>query len=255
MAGYVPQQLQHDADPDGDWEAGFRADLERAKALLAEAGYGPGGRPFPVIEIHYNTSETHRDIAELVADTWRRELGINAKLLNQEWKVYLDTQSNLRYDVSRSAWIGDYIDPNTFLDMFVTGGENNKTGWGDARYDERIEGAKNEVDPERRRALFYEAEALLMEELPILPIYSYVTQNMINPRLGGFPGNLLDEQFPKWWYLMGDEELAAKRALQPAEWERVDAPGPAAGIYPPNAPGGRFAEGDPRRRLSPLGAR
>lgn len=252
MPGYEPQDFAHAAEPGEAWEQSFRADLEEAQRLISAAGYGPQGQPFPVIEIHYNTSETHRDIAELVADTWTRELGITAKLLNQEWKVYLDTQSNRGYDVSRSAWIGDYLDPNTFLDLFVTGGENNKTGWGDERYDALIELAKHEVDPERRRAHFYAAERLLMEELPLLPVYSYVTQNIVNPRLGGFPGNLLDQHFPKWWYFRSDAELAAKRALQPPEWEIVDAPGPSAGLYPKSAPGGRFPAGDPRRRLSPL---
>jgi oligopeptide transport system substrate-binding protein len=255
MAGYSAQSFAHRAVPGGsaeEYAAGLQADVEEARRLLAEAGYGPSGRPLPTIEIHYNTSETHRDIAEVVADSWRRNLGLNAKLLNQEWKVYLDTQSTLNYDVSRSAWIGDYVDPNTFLDLFVTGGENNKTGWGDPRYDELIAAAKKEMDPAARYELFYRAEALLMEALPILPIYSYVTQNMVNPRMGGCPDNLLDEPFPKWWYWRSDEELAAQRARQPAHWQLVDAPGPAAGQYPANAPGGRFPAHDPRRELSPL---
>ncbi|HKX46902.1 MAG TPA: peptide ABC transporter substrate-binding protein, partial [Planctomycetota bacterium] len=252
-AGYAGPSFAHRADAAGDYEQGFAADVAEARALLAEAGYGPGGRSFPTIEIHYNTSETHRDIAEVVADSWKRHLGVPTKLLNQEWKVYLDTQTNLGYDVSRSAWIGDYLDPNTFMDLWVTGGENNKTGWGDERYDDLIARAKREVDPERRFELFYEAEALLLSELPILPVYSYATQNMVNPRVGAFPGNLLDEQFAKWWYWRSDEELAADRAARTDAFETVEARGPAEGLYPPNAPHGRFAEGDPRRRLSPLG--
>jgi len=95
-----------------------------------------------------------------------------------------------------------------------------------------------------------------MQELPILPIYSYVTQNLVNPRVGGAPPNLLDEYFPKWWYLRSDAELEAERARRPAGFQatkqRVAAPGPGAGLYPPNAPVGRFREGDPRRELSPL---
>jgi oligopeptide transport system substrate-binding protein len=234
MTGYAAQQLAHASsqDPRG-YDAGLAADQEEARRLFAEAGYGPGARPFPTIEIHYNTSETHRDIAEVIADTWKRVLGIDAKLLNQEWKVYLDTQRTLGYDVSRSAWIGDYLDPNTFLDMFVTGGENNKTGWGDPRYDDLIRRSKFEPDQEARRALLEAAERLLMEELPILPIYSYTTQNMVNPRLGGFPGNLLDEQFPRFWYWMDDAELAAVRAKLPPDQEIVPAPGPSEGKYSP----------------------
>ncbi len=234
MEGYTQQRFEsHVARAELPLDEARRRDHEEARRLFAEAGYGPGGRTFPTIEIHYNTSETHRAIAEVVADTWRRVLGIDAKLLNQEWKVYLDTQSNLGYDVSRSAWIGDYLDPNTFLDMFVTGGENNKTGWGDPRYDALIRQAKSENDPEARRELLESAEAILMEALPILPIYSYVTQNMVNPRLGGFPGNLLDEQFPKYWYWMDDEELAERRRDLPTHLEQVAAPGPSEGLYSP----------------------
>ena len=103
-------------------------------------------------------AKSGRNIAEVIADSWKRNLGVDAKLLNQEWKVYLDTQSNLQYDVSRSAWIGDYADPNTFLDMFLTGGENNKTGWGDEQYDLLIARASTEFDPAERMRILAEAE-------------------------------------------------------------------------------------------------
>ncbi|MDG1500749.1 MAG: peptide ABC transporter substrate-binding protein [Planctomycetota bacterium] len=224
MAGYVPAEFAA-LDP--------TAAKIKARELLAEAGYGSGGKPFPVMEVHYNTSEAHRDIAEVVAQTWRDQLGIDAKLQNQEWKVYLDTQNNLGFDVSRSAWIGDYPDPNTFLDMFVTGGENNKTGWGNAEYDRLITASASEADPTARLAILKDAEAILMDEMPIIPIYFYVTQNMVAPRLGGFYGNIQDEHFPKFLYWMNDEELAAKRADQPGAWEIVDDVGPSEGLYAP----------------------
>ncbi|MFT6714682.1 MAG: oligopeptide transport system substrate-binding protein, partial [Planctomycetota bacterium] len=217
MSGYVPAQFP---------ALSPTAAKNKARELLAEAGYGPGGKPFPMMEVHYNTSEAHRDIAEVVAQTWRDQLGIDAKLQNQEWKVYLDTQNNLGFDVSRSAWIGDYPDPNTFLDMFVTGGENNKTGWGNAEYDRLITSSASEADPTTRLAILKEAEAILMDEMPIIPIYFYVTQNMVAPRLGGFHGNIQDEHFTKFLYWMDDEELAAKRADQPGAWEIVDDVGP-----------------------------
>jgi oligopeptide transport system substrate-binding protein len=236
MHGYENAVLAHESDPSGGeprWEASFARDVEEAKALLAEAGFGPGGAELPTIELHYNTSEAHRDIAEVIADGWQRHLGLTAKLLNQEWKVYLDTQSNLDYDVSRSAWIGDYADPNTFLDMFVTGGQNNKTGWANERYDELVAEAAKEREPTARMALLREAEAILMEELPVLPIYAYVTQNVVNPRLGGFHANVQDEHFPKFLYWMDDEELAARRASLPPGTELVPAPGPSEGKYSP----------------------
>ncbi len=210
-------------------------DADEARSLLAQAGYGPGGKPLPTIEIHYNTSEAHRDIAEVIAEAWAQELGVNAKLLNQEWKVYLDTQTNLEFDVSRSAWIGDYADPNTFLDMFVTGGGNNKTGWSNAEYDRLIHEASRELDREKRARILHDAEAILMEEMPILPIYFYVTQNVVDPRLGGFYENVQDEHFPKFWYWMDDEELAAKRAAYPDDGrhEWVTSHGPHEGKYSP----------------------
>ena len=211
IAGYVAAQMDSAAAESPDDEAAWELDCASAAELLVEAGFGPGGRPFPTLEIHYNTSEAHRDIAEVIAETWRRVLGVDAVLLNQEWKVYLDTQTTLGYDVSRSAWIGDYADPNTFSDMWVTGGENNKTGWGDARYDELIAAAARELDPVARMQLLRESEEILMEELPILPIYYYVTQGVVNPRLGGWFNNVQDEHFPKFFYWMDDEELAAVR--------------------------------------------
>ncbi len=207
-------------------------DSQRAQALLAEAGY-PDGEGFPPIEIHYNTSEAHGQIAQVIALAWQRELGIRAKLRNEEWKVYLDTQNTLRFDVSRSAWIGDYTDPNTFSDMFVTGGENNKTGWGNAEYDRLIALAAATVDVDERLAHLRAAEAILVAELPILPIYYYVTQNAVAPRLGGFFENIQDEHFPKHWYWMDDDELAAKRARYTDDVEIVDPHGPAEGLYSP----------------------
>ena len=227
MKRYVPAEAE-------------KEDVERARVLLAEAGYGPGGKPLPTIEIHYNTSETHRDIAEFIGDTWKRELGLNVKYLNQEWKVYLDTQQNLQYDVSRAAWIGDYNEPNTFLDMFVTDGENNKTGWGNPEYDRLIESAAREFDPEKRMEILRSAEEILVSELPILPIYFYVTQNVVHPRLGGFHYNVQDEHFPKFWYWMDEAELAKKREAYRREFgrelERVDTPIPHPnGLYSPAA--------------------
>ena len=207
--------------------------VAEAKALLAEAGYGPDGSPFPSLEIHYNTLESHRDIAEVIADSWRVNLGIDAKLLNQEWKVYLDTQSTLGYDVSRSAWIGDYADPNTFLDMFVTGGENNKTGWGNEEYDLLIARAGTEFDPKVRMDILRQAEQILIDEMPILPIYYYSTQNIVAPRLGGFYENIQDEHFPKFWYWMDDEELAQKRSGQNQAVVQVKDVGQAQGKYAP----------------------
>ena len=238
LPGYPRPEMRHTPYGPGyeGYDEAFAADCAEARELLAEAGFGPideGGTKFPTLEIHYNTSEVHRDLAEVAADTWKRMLGIDAKLLNQEWKVYLDTQNTIAYDVSRSAWIGDYPDPNTFVDLFVTGGENNRTGWGHPRYDELVAKAAIESDRVERLKQLAAAEAILCDELPILPIYSYATQNVVSARLGGFHENVMDDHFPKFFYWMDDEELAAKRAAQPTDWEITDPSGPREGLYSP----------------------
>ncbi len=167
-------------------------DPEEAKRLLAEAGY-PGGRGFPAnLEIMYNTHEMHKSIAELIQSQWKRVLGIDVKLQNQEWAAYLSHQRQLQYSVCRAAWIGDYPDPNTFLDMFVSDGANNQTGWGNAEYDRLIEAAAREAEPEARMALLHDAEEILMDELPIIPVYYYVSTFMVKPYVEGFYPNIQD---------------------------------------------------------------
>jgi oligopeptide transport system substrate-binding protein len=257
MPGYSAPSLDAQALSSPDPKAGFAADLKEARGLLEAAGYGPGGQPCPPIEILYNTNETHRDVAEVIAAGWRRDLGLPVQLLNQEWKVYLASQAGLDYDVARAIWIGDYLDPLTFLEIFKQGSKNNKTGWNDARYDALLDAAARSGDPAERAARCGEAEALLLEALPILPIYSYVSQTMIDPRLGGAPANLLDELQLRWLYWRSDAELAAWRERRPQHasgQSLVDPQGPPSGAYPPNAPAGRFPDGDPRWRLSPLRA-
>ncbi len=232
LAGYARPALPHAADDEDGAAAALARDRAEARALLAEAGFGPT-HPFPVLALHFNTSEAHRDIAEVIAADWRRTLGIEVQLVNQERKGALDAQQNLRYDVSRSSWIGDYADPENFLTVFRGGGENNRTGWSNARYDALLDEAARERDQARRLALLAAAERILLDELPILPIYSYVSQNLVNPRLGGFHANVQDEHAPKFWYWKSDAELAAERAARGGRAERVPAPGPAQGLVAP----------------------
>ncbi|MCH7751901.1 MAG: peptide ABC transporter substrate-binding protein [Planctomycetes bacterium] len=171
-------------------------DPEEARRLLAEAGY-PEGKGFPRMDILYNTDEAHQTVAELIRKQWQRELGIQIKTRNEEWASYLSSQRQMKYNVCRRGWIGDYADPSTFLDMFVTGGEQNNTGWSNPRYDALIEQAAREVDPEKRMQIFRQTERILMDELPILPIYFYVSKNMVKPYVRGFYNNIQDVH-PVW---------------------------------------------------------
>lgn len=177
--------------------------VEEARRLLAEAGY-PDGVGFPKIEILYNFEESHQTIAELIRKQWRRALGIDVATRNEEWGAYLSSQRQLNYDVVRRAWIGDYLDPNTFLDLYVTGGGNNNTGWGDPEYDRLIRDAKTELDPERRLAMLHEAETMLMERGPVMPIYYYTSRSLVRPRVRGFYNNLQDVH-PLRYFSYADE--------------------------------------------------
>ena len=173
---------------------GMKRDPEAARKLLADAGF-PGGAGFPVVRYLYtNKSETDEKLAVELQAMFKRELGISVLLAKQEWAVYLNSLSSLDYDFCRSSWVGDYLDPNTFLDMFVTGGGNNNCGWGNQRYDDLIALAAKEPDGAKRFDQFREAETILIrDEMPICPLFNYVVLMFYSDRLGGLAGNLVDE--------------------------------------------------------------
>src|SRR5690606_12342182 len=170
----------------------FDFDPEQARRLLAEAGY-ENGRGMPRLEILYNTHDTHRKIAVAVQQMWKQYLNIEVTMVNQEWKVYLDTRDNMDYTVCRYGWIGDYVDPNSFLDMWLSGSGNNKSGWSNAEYDDlilrRIPAMKTH---EERLEGFFKAETILISEMPVIPIYTYDNKHLVHPSLKGAPSNIMD---------------------------------------------------------------
>ncbi|MCB9519656.1 MAG: peptide ABC transporter substrate-binding protein [Myxococcales bacterium] len=174
-----------------------RYDPNEARRLLAEAGY-PGGESFPPLEILYNTSENHRVIAQFVQDQWQNELGIDVTLVNQEWKVYLDTMDTLQYQVARSGWIGDYVDPNTFLELWRSDDENNRTGWDDPEYDALIAAALREPDTARRLDQLRVAEAHLLDAAPIIPVYFYAQFHLVDDRVRGWEMNVRNTHLSRW---------------------------------------------------------
>ena len=174
-------------EPDAHLQGG----PDEARALLAAAGY-PGGEGLRTLELLFNTSEAHAEIAAVLQQMWRRELGIDVRLVNMEWRTYLEQTQRGDYDIARAGWIADYIDPGTFLNLFVTGGGNNRSGWSHADYDEQIRIAAMSADPDERLAAFAEAEAILAREAPVMPLYYYVSKSLIQPSVRGWTPNVLD---------------------------------------------------------------
>ena len=178
----------------------LKEDVAEAQRLLAEAGY-PGGKGMPTIELLYNTMEQHRTIAEALQQMWKTQLGVNVRLVNEEWKVYLDDQRTMSYEMCRGSWIGDYDDPNTFLDMWVTDGLQNRTGWGNTNYDRYIADAASATNTQERLEFFQKAETILIDEMPIIPIYFYTHVAAQRPEVKGWHPNILDNHPYKYVYL------------------------------------------------------
>lgn len=173
---------------------GLKQDITEARRLLAEAGY-PDGAGFPTVGYLFQNSNLESNIAGEVQAMWKRNLNVNVSLPKQEYKVFLNSQKNLDYDLCRSTWIGDYNDPNTFLDMFTTHSGNNRTGWASAEYDRLIAAAASEPDTVRRHDIFRQAETLLLDkDCVITPVYHMVAPQFFREdQLGGVEANLTDE--------------------------------------------------------------
>jgi oligopeptide transport system substrate-binding protein len=170
---------------------GVHFDPDKARQLMAEAGY-PGGKNFPHLELLFNSNEGHRKIAEAIQQMWRRELGIEVTLYNQEAKVWIDSLRQKNYQIGRYSWGGDYLDPSTFLDIMMSDNGNNFMGWSSAEYDRVVSEADRTADEGRRMVLYQRAEQILADECPIMPVYFYTRANLRLPDVKGWYSNLLN---------------------------------------------------------------
>ncbi|HHX74329.1 MAG TPA: peptide ABC transporter substrate-binding protein [Firmicutes bacterium] len=189
---FVPTGLS-DADPTkefrevgGDYidvsKEAHAANVARAKELMKQAGY-ENGKGFPAVEYLYNVeSEGHRLIAEALQQMWK-ELGVEVTLASQEWNTFLNTRKNGDYQIARNGWLGDYNDPISFLDMWITGSGNNDAQWSNAEYDRIIAEVKKSSDPAERYRLMHEAEDIIFAESMLAPIYYYVDIYLVNTKL------------------------------------------------------------------------
>ena len=159
--------------------------VEEAKRLLAEAGY-PNGEGFPTFNYLYNPATPHTEVAEAIINMWQTELGITASASAQDWNVFIDTRNNGDFQVSRHGWLADYNDPVSFLDMWVTTSGNNNAKWSNAKYDQLIADVKSSNNQEERFKLMHEAEDIIMDEMPIAPLFYYEDLYLKSPKLEGF---------------------------------------------------------------------
>lgn len=188
---------------------GFEENVTEARKLLAEAGF-PGGRGIPKLTILYNTQEVHRSIAEVIQQQLQNNLNISIDLQNMEWGSFLDKVQQTDYQIARAGWIADYPDPNTFLDLWVTGGPQNNTNWSNPEFDQLISDAAKEGDPAKRLSILTRAEQIFVDELPAIPIYFYTSINIVKPNVKGFFPSAQDLHPLQLLRFEDDSETAAK---------------------------------------------
>jgi oligopeptide transport system substrate-binding protein len=187
----VPPGLEsHQEDPGGFAIADKTQRETRSRVLFAEAGYGPAN---PLrIEVRYNTSSQHRRMAVAVTAMWKQVLGVASVLINEEWKVFVNNRSQgFLTQVFRGGWIADYADPASFLDLFRSGDAMNWSSYTSPQYDQLLDQASL-VQGSGRIEILKKAEALLMRDMPVIPLYYYVSRHLVDTKVTGFESNVRD---------------------------------------------------------------
>lgn len=192
--GWIPEVHGYagNAPEWADWPMQQRVD--QAREWLREANFDTGAP----ISLLYNTRDRDQRVVTAVAAMWREQLGVETRLVNQEWKVYLQTRRQQEHtQVFRSGWIGNYPDPNSFAEILHASHGMNDFGWHNARHDALLEQAAATLDPQQRFALLAEAERIVMDEMPLIPLFRYATARLVSPRLEGYSENVMNHQFSK----------------------------------------------------------
>lgn len=186
ITGWIPHgMMAHEPD------VGIQPDVSKAQALLDEAGFKDRSQ-FPKVTIGFNTLDRHQRIAENVQAQLKKNLGIEVELANEEWKTFLQTLKTEPPAIFRMGWLADYPDPDNFMSLMTSYSDNNHTGWGNKKYDELVEKAVSLTDSAAREALYVEAQKILTEiDVPVVPIYTMVTQHLISDRVKNYPVNAM----------------------------------------------------------------
>ena len=180
-----------------DWSQEKRN--EEARRLYELAGYSDEN---PLrIEIRYNTSENHKKIALAIASMWKQVLGVNASLVNEEFRVFMQNrQQKVITQVFRAGWVSDYNDPYSFLELFRTGDRRNDYGYSNSIFDAVLDEVATERLRARRARLMFEAERVLLTDFAIIPIYSYVTKRLVDQHLQGWRNNVMDHHLTRYMF-------------------------------------------------------
>jgi oligopeptide transport system substrate-binding protein len=187
-----------------DWaKEPYEQRVEEAKKLMSDAGYTTE-KPLK-IQLRYNTNENHQRIAVAISDMWK-QIGVDVELFNAETAVHYDALRAGDYNVGRAGWLLDYNDPSNTLDLLKTGvAQNEGINWGNnygrysnPKYDELMTAASSELDLKKRAGLMHEAEKIAMDEFAAIPIYWYVSKNVVSPKISGFQPNAKDINRVRW---------------------------------------------------------
>ena len=166
--------------------------VEEAQALMAEAGY-PNGEGFPEFVIMYNTSEAHQLIAEMVQEMLKTNLGVNSTLENQEWAVFQDTRKEGDYEMARGGWLTDFMDPSGMLAIFQEGNAYNDPNYYSEDFEAAMAAAATATTAEEHFEYLYQAQEILMTDLPILTVYYYSDTMLVSPRVVGWDRSVLGQ--------------------------------------------------------------
>ena len=213
----VPPGIRDYVSPVPEWAQWTQAEREaEARRLYAEAGYSEEN-PLK-FEIRYTAGENNKKMALAASSLWKQLLGVQATLLNEENKVFLQNrQQKVLTQVFQAGWISDYADPYSFLNLFRSGHGRNDYGYSNSLYDALLDQVASERIPSRRRLLMFETESLLLAEVPFIPLYTYVTKRMVNPRLKGWKSNVMDHHYSKDMFFLkaaSDEEPAVAGEIE-----------------------------------------
>ena len=230
----VPPGIRDYISPEPEWAAWTQEEREaEARRLFEMAGYSKDN-PLE-FEIRYTGGENNKKMALAASSLWKQVLGVQATLLNEEQKVFLQNrEQKINTQVFQAGWISDYADPYSFLNLFRSGHGLNHYGYSNSLYDALLDEVAAERIPSIRRRLMFETERLLLNDVPFIPLYTHVTKRMVNPRLLGWESNVMDHHYSKHMYF-----LKAAPAEEAAEAVVIDSEtGAAEPFQAPADPGG-----------------